>query len=345
MLLGSTLFYAAASFAAVGDIMDSFLFAVNAIAPIIIMVAIGYFLKRLGLISPEMTRGLHKLVFRLFLPAMLFLNVYRIESFSGIDLGYVFFAVIITLIVFVISIPLVLMITKEGSRRGVLLQTTFRANYALVGLALASSLAGDEGEMIAALLSAFIIPIFNVLAVICLSVFSENAKPSFSGILLGIIKNPLIIGVLLGCAALLIRMPLEHFGVSFRLSDVTPIFKVLEYLSSVATPIALLVLGAQFEFSAIGALKKEIIFGVFMRTVLIPAVCLVAAYLIGGFNAAHFASFVALFCTPVAVSSVPMAQEMGGDTALAGQLVVFSTLFSALTIFVASFLLRFVGVF
>jgi len=120
---------------------------------------------------------------------------------------------------------------------------------------------------------------------------------------------------------------------------------VLESLSAVSTPLALIALGAQFKFSSIGAMKRELIFSVVAGVVAEPLVALTVAYLFFDFEAAHFASFVALFATPVAVSSVPMVQEMGGDTELAGQVVVWATATSALTIFLFIFALRLLGVF
>ena len=114
-----------------------------------------------------------------------------------------------------------------------------------------------------------------------------------------------------------------------------------------ATPLALLVLGAQFEFAGIKALRREILVGVFMRNVFVPALGIGVAYLFfaSQFNGAHFASFVAMFATPVAVSSVPMAQEMDGDLTLAGQLVVWTTLISGFSVFVVAFLLKAAGIF
>jgi predicted permease len=127
----------------------------------------------------------------------------------------------------------------------------------------------------------------------------------------------------------------------------TPVFTVLESLAGLATPPALLVLGVQFEFSAVSSMKREIVFGTMMRTVVAPVLGIGVAYLFfrESFGGAHFAAFVAVFATPVAVSSVPMAQEMDGDTALAGQLVLWSTLASAFSVFLASMLLRAVGIF
>ena len=188
-----------------------------------------------------------------------------------------------------------------------------------------------------------------MLAVISLSAFGSNdgQKPSVKKICLDILKNPLIIGIAAALICVFGRTLLAKLGINFRLSDIEPLFVVLQYLADLAIPLALLVLGAQFEFSAVAALKKEIIFGTVVRTVIVPAFVLGIAYFFFGerFLPAHFATFVAAFATPVAVPSVPMVQETGGDVTLAGQLVVWSTLVSAITVFLFTFLLRSGGAF
>ena len=328
--------------------MESFLFALNAVAPIVITVALGYVLKRIGFLNDAFAKMANKLVFRVLLPVMLFLNVYKIKDLGDVSVGYILYGVIATLVIFALSLPLILKVTKRQGGRGSLLQAVFRSNYALIGLPLAQSLAGAEGVAAASLLSAVSIPVFNILAVIALSIFREGGeRPSVKKILLDIVKNPLIIGVISGVAALGLRALLVHWGVDFRLTDVEPVYKVMENLSAMATPLALIVLGAQFEFSAVASLKKEIIFGTVMRTAVVPLLGLGVAYVLFGdvFTAAHFATFIALFATPVAVSSVPMAQEMDSDATLAGQLVVWTTLVSAFSVFLATLLLRVAGVF
>ncbi len=328
--------------------MDSFIFAVNAVAPLILTVAIGYMLKRIGLMDGDFAKKANKLVFRAFLPVMLFMNIYKVESLSGFRYGYILYSVGAVVVIFLVGIPLSGLITRDRRRRGALLQSSFRSNYALVGIPLAQSLFGAEGALVATVLSAISIPCFNVLAVVSLSIFGDGEKrPSVKKILLGIVKNPLIIGVLVGLAALGLRELAVLLDIDFRLSDVTAIYKPLEYLSSLATPLALLVLGAQFEFSAIKELRREITAGVLTRNVIVPVLTLTLAYLCfrKSFGGAEFATLVAMFATPVAVSSVPMAQEMGADAELAGQLVVWTTLLSALSVFLAAFLLDLGGVF
>ncbi len=321
--------------------MASFIFALNAVLPIVLTVALGYLLKKIGWMDVAFSKKANKLCFRIFLPCMLFLNVYKIENIGNIETDYIIYTAIAVLALFFIAFPMVTFATRHRERRGVLCQAAFRSNYALIGIPLAESLFGEEGVAAASVLSAVVIVLFNILAVICLSVYREG-KPSFKRIFSDILKNPLIISIVLGITVLLIR---PYFD--FRISDVTPIYKVLTYLSNLATPVALLVLGAQFEFSSVSVLKREIVWGVCMRCLMVPVLGLGTAYLLfkGSFTGAEFAALTAVFTTPLAVSSVAMAQEMGADDQLAGQLVIWTTLMSAFTTFIASFLLKSAGIF
>ena len=328
--------------------MESLIFAINAVSPIILTVAVGYLLKKIGMMNGDFSKKANKLVFRVFLPVMLFMNVYGIENIQAVDFGYVIYSVTALLIIFAVALPSVMILTDKRKCRGALLQAVFRSNYALIGIPLASSLFPGEGAAVATLLSAFMIPVFNILAVIALSIFNNDGeKPDFKKVLLGIAKNPLILSILAGLAALGIRAILANASISFRISEIPAVWNSLKYLSNIATPLSLLVLGAQFEFSAISSLKREIITGTVIRSLIVPVLGIGIAFLAfrNSFGGAQFAALVAVFCTPVAVSSVPMAQEMGADAELAGQLVVFTTISSAFTVFIASFLLKLAGIF
>lgn len=326
--------------------MSNLIFAINAVMPIILTIAVGYALKKIGLLESNVALKLNTLVFRVFLPVMLFLNVYNIQNFADIDLSFVLYAVAITIVIFLIGIPVMGYLFKENRQRSSMLQGIFRANYALVGIPLAQSLFGAEGSIMASLLSAFIVPVFNILAVITLTIYSAgDKKPSLSAVIKGIAKNPLIQGIFCGFVALAIRAIFVELGIEFRLSQITPIFKTLQNLSIIATPLALLVLGARFELSSIPHLKKHIIIGTINRCLIVPFIGISVALLLDRFSGAQFATFVACFCTPVAVSSVPMSQEMGADAELMGQLVVWTTIFSAFSIFLASFVLKSIGIF
>ena len=142
---------------------------------------------------------------------------------------------------------------------------------------------------------------------------------------------------------MLIKNLFVNNGVQFSLESAPLIYKTLTSLSSVATPLALITLGAQFELLDIKTFRREITFTVAVRNIIVPASLLFIAYFSSAFSGAHFAAFIALFATPIAVSSVPMAQELGGRTDLAGQLVVWTTLVSAATIFAFTFIFKLLG--
>ena len=327
--------------------MDSLIFALGAVAPIVLMVVIGYILKRLNFMNERFSKEANRLVFRIFMPVMLFVKIYSMSDLKSIDLGFVGYAVVAVIAVFFLSIPASIIAARKKNRRGVLIQATVRSGYSLIGIPLAESLCGAAGATAATIVSAAVIPIFNVLAVISLVAIGNDGekKPSVKSIIRDIVTNPLILGIATALVCVVIRSVFVQFDISFRLSNIGPLMTVLNYLANLAIPLALLVLGAQFEFSAVAALKREIIFGTVARTVVVPMLTIGVAYFCfeGRFNAAQMATFVALFATPVAVPSVPMVQEMGGDVTLAGQLVVWSTLVSAFTVFAVTFLLRLGG--
>ncbi len=328
--------------------MSDLIFTVNAVLPIIAMVLIGYVAKRAGLINRELAKGMNKLCFRLFLPVMLFLNVYKIESISDIDLTYVIYVMIAVVLIFFIGVIAALVFTKDPRRRGVITQAAFRSNYALIGIPLAESVFGTEGGIVATVLSVFAIPLYNILAVVSLTVFAdgEKAKFNFKKVLVGIVKNPLIQSIALGGVVLLVRMAFESAGISFRLSNIGWLYSgVLTKLAAVATPMALVSLGADFEFTKTAKMKKEITVGTALRCIIAPLLGLGAALLIGDFSGAHFAAFIAVFASPIAVSSVPMTESMGSDHNLAGQLVIWTTISSAFTLFLFIYILRVVGIF
>lgn len=225
------------------------------------------------------------------------------------------------------------------------MQCFYRSNFAIIGLPLASALGGSEAMAMAAVLSAFSIPIFNIFAVISLTIFLDNSKGGridFKGILLNIAKNPLIIGVVLGLACLGFRqLQTELFGeVLFSISrDTAFLYKVLNNLKSITSPFALIVLGGQFEFSAVKGMFKEIAIGTVSRLVLAPLLGIGLAVLLSTYTdwiscgVNEYPGMIALFGSPVAVSSAVMAGAMKNDEQLATQLVVWTSIGSILTIF------------
>ncbi len=329
--------------------------AVNAVVPIILLIFLGYALRRTGFLNENFTKTGNSLVFNLCLPAMLFVNVYNIENLNVIRWDVVAYCIGVIGILFLVGLITALTITAVPERRGVILQCAFRSNFAIIGLPLAASLGGSGAEAMAAVISAFSIPVFNILAVISLSVFvakPDGGKTDIKKILLNIAKNPLILGVAAGLLCLCIRWAQAAYcgQVVFSLKNQLQfLYTALNNLKAVASPLALIVLGAQFEFAAVKGLWKEITVATAVRIVGAPALGIGLAALLNyfvpslGWGANEYPALVALFGSPVAVSSAVMAKAMDNDGQLATQLVVWTSIGSMVTIFLTVCLLMLTG--
>lgn len=349
-----------------------FMTAVNAIVPIVLLIVLGYVLKHVKFLSGEFLKTGNKLVFKICLPAMLFVSVYSIDDLSDVNWGLVIYCVIAVFVIFFIGLLVSILTTKDNRRRGVILQCTYRSNFAIIGTSLAASLAGaavgaeQTVNAVVAIIQAFTIPIFNILAVIALSIFIKEPQLDEDGklsavtkqhvnvkkILLGIVKNPLIIGIAAGFVCVGIRYAeIAIWGEAvFTLSgNLKFLYSAIESLKEVTTPLALIVLGGQFEFSAVKGMTKEIVVASVFRLIIAPLIGVGCAILLSectplvSFGQTEYPALIALFGTPVAVSSAIMAGEMGGDEQLAGQLVVWTSLCSILTLFVTVLILMSVG--
>ena len=317
--------------------------ALNAVLPIVLLILLGYALRCIGFFTDGFLAVGSKLVFRVCLPVMLFMSVYGIGGLEDVRWDICLYSVIAVMVIFLLGLVTALTVTKVPERRGVLLQCAFRSNYAIVGMPLAAALGGEEATAVAAVLAAVVVLQFNVLAVISLSVFrkEEGSGISVKKIARDVAKNPLIAGVVAGLAALLVRQwQLAQFGaVVFSVErDLPAIYKALEDIKAVTSPFALLVLGGQFRFSAVRGLWKEIVTGTLWRTVLAPVIGLGGAVLLSRWglfacDASGYAPMIAMFGSPVAMSSAIMAREMKNDEQLAVQLLVWTSLISVLTIF------------
>lgn len=357
--------------------LDILVTSVNAVLPIVLLILLGYLLKRFRFLNDNFVKIGNKFVFKVCLPCMLFINIYdKMNSFADIRWDVVIYSVIMICVIFGLGLLTAILTTKKNKRRGVILQCSFRSNFAIIGLTLVDRLGGDTG--IASIISAFSIPVFNILAVVALSIFaeeeetvevgsgeqlsielekSEPGKKSFGKsagkILLNIIKNPLIIGVVVGLVFVGVR-EIERAAcggaVPFRFDNQLKfLYTCAVDLKAIASPLALVVLGGQFEFSAVKGMTKEIIVGTVWRIVLAPLLGIGIAFLLSKytnlftFGAEIYPTLIALFGTPVAVSSAIMAGQMKNDEQLATQLVVWTSICSIATIFIMVFILMSCG--
>lgn len=297
--------------------MGNILYPLEALAPLSFLIILGFIIKKLKLITKETTLAMNKVVFIIFLPALVFYNLYQADTEQIFNGPVILYAVVFTVTIFILLLIIIPFIEKENSRRSVLIQGIFRSNMVLLGIPIVTELCGAAGAATITFIISVVTPVYNVLAVICFEIF-DKCKFSLKRVLMSILKNPLIIASALGVGALLLKIQLPDICDKF-ISDV----------AKIATPLALILLGGFFEIRH--SELRLIIIGLLGRLILVPGLCITGAILLG-FRGAELISLMAASCTPAAVSSFSMACELKGDTALASDLVIYGTAASAVTI-------------
>ena len=314
--------------------MESLILSFEAVAPIFILMLLGYLLKKIKLAEKDHFDAMNRLVFKVFLPVLLFNNVYNTEISGVIDSKLIAYTITGVAAVFVLGYFAVMLLSKKNSIRGVMLQGFFRSNFAILGLPLIDSICKGNSGGLTSIMVAVVVPVFNVLAVVALERFREgNERLDVGKLIKGVLTNPLIIGCAIGLIFLVLKIRLPFV-----------IEKSLKDIGSVATPLAIIILGAGFEFSAIKGMAFEIATVVLARLVIVPVITLVPAVLLG-FRGEALACLLIAFGSAVAVSSYSMAKQMDGDETLAAQVIVFSSVFCMFTLFMWIFILNYLNLF
>ena len=314
--------------------MENIIVSFNVIAPVFFLMVLGYLLVNYtSLADRKLTKQANAIVFKIFLPCMLFYNVYQsdIGAEIHIRIKLCIWAAGGLLILFVLLCLIVPKVVKQENQQGVVIQGIFRSNYVIFGVAVVQNMYGVKSTTTAAILSAILVPMYNFLAVVALSIFGEKRETDWKKIILDIVKNPLIISSVLGIifSLLGIRLP-------------TAVDTTVQDLAKLSTPIAFMILGGDLDFSKVKGNLKVASAVLTIKLVILPLI-MIPLIVMMGYRDADLLSGLLAYQTPVAVSSYIMAQQAGADGQLAGQLVVFSSVLSIFTLFVTILILRTIG--
>lgn len=307
--------------------MDSFLVAVNAVIPFLIYITFGYFVRAAGLVDEAFMNRLNHMVFRAFFPILMFYNLYNREEGLVPDGKLITVGICSILVLVLLLFLTVPRLVKEDSRRGVIIQAVYRSNFVLFAIPLTESIFGAEGRALATMMVTIVVPLYNVLAVLVLEYY-RGGKVKPLQLLKKVLTNPLIMGAIAGLLAVALGI---HLPACLE--------KPVSQFSNMTTPLALFVLGGTLRFSSMRSNMRYIIPCLAAKLVVIPFLVMAMTVALG-FGPLERFVMLTMFATPTAASSYPMAQSMGGDGSLAGELVVTSTAVSVVTIFLWVFFLR-----
>ncbi|MCL1786442.1 MAG: AEC family transporter [Defluviitaleaceae bacterium] len=310
--------------------LDNFLFSLNVVVPVFVVMFLGYALKKRDIITSGFLASGNKIVYYIGLPALLFRGVYSTEIGAFMDARFIIFTLSGSVAAFFIIWGVSAIFLKEKAVLASFAQGAYRGSFALLGTPLILNLAGAEGMARAALVVVFVVPFFNVFSIMALAPCTEE-KVGPLKVIWAVIKNPSNIMIAIGIVLAVFELPLPIM-----------IEGAINTTANLATPLALLCLGGGMVFHGFDAKFKYAMIGSVIKVAVMPFIMIILAVALG-FRDYDLAVIVMLFGVPSAVVGYAMAAQMGGDTYVAGTIVVFSTIMSAVTLTAFIYVLRVMG--
>jgi predicted permeases len=314
--------------------MENFIYSVNVTFPIFLVMVIGYILRQIGMLNENFVTVANRFNFKVTLPFMLFRDISSVDIRAVFDVKYVLFCAVVSTVSFWLIWGGTKLFLKEQSMRGAFVQASFRSSAAVMGLAFIQNIYGTSA--MGPLMIVGAVPLYNIFSVIVLTFEGEQSekidkKQKIKEACINIAKNPIILGILTGLVAALLRVDFP-----------VVIDKTINNVAQMATPLALITIGAGFEGRKALAKIKPTIAASMIKLVIQPLIFLpVAAWM--GFTGEKMIAILIMLASPTTPSCYIMAKNMKNDGTLTASVIVMTTLLAAFTLTGWIFLLKTMG--
>lgn len=306
---------------------DSFFAALNVVAPMMLLMALGSFSRINGMVTREAMKQFDRVIFKIFMPVMLFKNIYDMDFTQGFAEREMIFAAVCLTVLFILSLTIPKFITKDGNKSSVIGQALLRCNYLLCGIVVAEALYGEGNTRVVIITGMVVIPAINIFSAIILELNRSGSADPLK-LFIAVLKTPLIVGAILGFAFKLLNIPI-----------ISPVWSVIRSISGSTTTVSFFSLGAGLNMPKLQSDIKPLLWAIFLRMFIVPVIFMPLS-IIMGFRDQSLCAMMIVFAAPTAVASYPMAVAMGADGDLAGQIVCATTVLSVITIFLWTLLLK-----
>ncbi len=311
------------------------LYTAGVTLPVFLMVSLGIVLRRTNFIDDGFITTASKLVFNICMPALLFMSLSHLDLETNLNLSLIMLAVAVTIVSFLAAWALAVCSVKRRELRGIFVQGSFRGNLAITSLAFANNMYGAEGLAYASLIISLIIILYNVFSIVVLEFYAagEGGESRLSGktLVYSVIKNPLIVAVITSLVISYLTVPVPEL-----------VYKVCEYLGSIALPLALLSIGGAINMQAMRKSSFESFGAAGFKLLLLPVGGVLAAVSLG-YEGRDLSILFVIFASPTAAASFIMAKAITGKGTLAANIVAITTIGSIFTNSLGIFLLRYYG--
>ncbi|MDH7942949.1 AEC family transporter [Pseudohongiella sp. SYSU M77423] len=286
----------------------------NALGPIFLLILFGALLRRVNFPGTEFWPGIERLTYYIAFPALL-VHRLALADFSNADFGR--FALVICSALLLISVLTWIIkpwVSSNAADFTSLFQGAIRFNT-YIGLAVASALFGDDGLVIAAIAVSIMIPLVNVLSVICFSLAIDGPLKSPAQVLSGMLTNPLIDACLLGVALNLSGLGLAGAWIETLLAT----------LGSTALPLGLLAVGVALSLDTVRQDWSIILSSSVLKFIVFPGLMLALA-IWWQLDLLSRQVLLLLACLPTATSAYILSRQLGGNAPMMANIISAQTL-------------------
>ncbi|CAM3452476.1 MULTISPECIES: AEC family transporter [Halomonas] len=312
------------------NLLELFARTLDITLPVFAMVFVGLVLKRLKWIDSTFVSTASALVFRATLPTLIFLSLIKADLSVALDVSLMVFFAAATLGQFLLS-WLWAHFRVPRKDRGIYVQGAFRGNCGVVGLALAAGMYGNYGISAGSLLLGVVIVMYNAFSVVVLAFYQPGQSTDWRSLLKHIATNPLIISVFAALPFTVFAIPLPSWLITSG-----------DYFASLTLPLALICIGATLSVSSMRAGSQVALGASWMKMVTLPVLSTLAAWMVG-FSGEQLGLLFLFFASPTAAASFVMVKAIGGNVALAANIIAITTLMASITVTVGVFALRLLG--
>lgn len=307
--------------------LQNLIVAFEAVAPMFLTIAVGFGTRKIGMLDGNSIKQINRVLFKILFPCLVFCNLYG-ESFEeAFDKKLIVYSIGVALLLWILTIPLVMKIERNNRSRGAMIQAINRSNFLVVGFPVVNNICGNENTAAAATTIVGMLLLSNIMSVTVLEVF-RGSKPNPVHILKEIFMNPIIIATIIGVFFMIMQIKLPYVIESTVIS-----------LNRIATPLALLVMGAAIDFKSVGQRKRNLCICLIGKLVVVPGIVAIVGILLG-FRGISFVTLLAFFSAAPTTTSFTMADQMDSDSDLARDCVVFGSALVVFTMFCWIFIFK-----
>lgn len=329
--------------------MENLVFSLNATLPIFLMMVLGYAFNKINLIDEKSAGWMNKFVFKIALPVLLFEDL-STQDFAGTWNGkFVLFCFVVTLLSILLISLISLFLVKNKSERGEFIQGSYRSSAALLGIAFIHNIYGEASNGMAPLMIIGSVPLYNIFAVTILMLTApksvilgrysgdndnsdDTRKELIRKTVIGIIKNPILIGIFCGLLWSLLRLPMPKIMAS-----------TVSGIGALATPLGLMSMGATFDFGKAANKIKPAVIASFIKLFVLVAVFMPLAVKLG-FRGEQIIALLVMLGSATTVSSFIMSKNMGHEGTLSSSIIMMTTFGCSFSLTFWLFVLKTLGV-